>query len=172
MCTTFSGAVIRTTHVTGILTDIGLVIGQAIFYPRTRKHLWKLKVLVPLYVAFCSGGLMGWYAFQLLHSKAMLLPCGIVTILGIGHICYYRIFLAHKFKRMHNKISNPMRSSGEVMEAAIPVGNIPSDKQLNDTDSDANEDEDAALENSTSTRNSLLPYAVIMNTSNLDHEKN
>jgi uncharacterized membrane protein YoaK (UPF0700 family) len=39
MCTTFSGAVIRTTHVSGILTDIGLIIGQAIFHQRTRKHL-------------------------------------------------------------------------------------------------------------------------------------
>lgn len=102
MCTTFSGAVIRTTHMTGVLTDIGLVLGQAVFYPRMRKHLWKLKVLLPLYAAFCLGGLTGWFAYKLLLIKSMLLASAIVGVLGIVHVCYCKIFLMYK-KRINIK---------------------------------------------------------------------
>ena len=90
LCTTFSGAVIRTTHVTGILTDIGLVIGQAIFHPRTRKHLWKLKILISLYLSFCVGGFLGWFAYALLRESSILIPCAIVGILGLGHLIYWK----------------------------------------------------------------------------------
>jgi xanthosine utilization system XapX-like protein len=103
MCTTFSGAVIRTTHVTGILTDIGLILGQTVFHPRTRKHLWKLKVLVPLYVAFFLGGVIGWFAYKLLHVKAILLPCAVVGILGITHLCYCKIILMYEKKQVNRK---------------------------------------------------------------------
>lgn len=88
MCTTFSGAVIRTTHVTGTLTDIGLILGQAIFHVRTRKHIWKLKVLVPLYGAFYLGGVIGYLFYKVLLSKAILLPSGLVGVSGIAHLCY------------------------------------------------------------------------------------
>ncbi|UJR20515.1 hypothetical protein I4U23_023643 [Adineta vaga] len=80
MCTTFSGAVIRTTHVTGILTDIGLILGQATFYSRTRKHLWKLEVLIPLYLSFCLGGIIGYLMYQILLLKAILLPTIIIGV--------------------------------------------------------------------------------------------
>jgi hypothetical protein len=59
MCTTFSGVVIRTTHVTSILTGIGLNIGQAIFHKPTCKHLWKLKSLVLLYTSLCYCNVIG-----------------------------------------------------------------------------------------------------------------
>ncbi|CAF1188152.1 unnamed protein product [Rotaria sp. Silwood1] len=84
MCTTFSGAVIRTTHMTGVLTDIGLVLGQALFCSRTRKHLWKLKVLIPLYGAFCLGGVSGWFAYKLLLFKAILLLSAIIGTLDLN----------------------------------------------------------------------------------------
>ncbi len=103
MCTTFSGAVIRTTHMTGILTDIGLILGQAIFYPRTRKHIWKLKVLLPLYGTFCLGGVIGWFAYQILLSKAILIPSAIVGILGITHVCYCKIVLMYKTRQVNRK---------------------------------------------------------------------
>ncbi|CAF3401325.1 unnamed protein product [Rotaria socialis] len=103
MCTTFSGAVIRTTHMTGVLTDIGLVLGQALFYPRTRKHLWKLKVLVPLYASFCCGGLSGWFAHKLLLIKSILLASAIVGVMGIGHVCYCKIYLMYTPKQISKK---------------------------------------------------------------------
>ena len=52
----YSGSLIRTTHVTGTLTDIGLIMGQ---YTRgVTKDLWKLPVLITLVAAFSIGGLL------------------------------------------------------------------------------------------------------------------
>ena len=103
MCTTFSDAVIRTTHVTGILTDIGLIIGQAIFHSQTRKHLWKLKILVPLYSAFCLGGLTGYFAFEFLQETAILFASLITTMLGFGHWCYRDVLPTCKKQFTKNK---------------------------------------------------------------------
>lgn len=38
MCTSYSGAIIRTTHMTGCMTDIGLVCGQEL----------RIRVMVPM----------------------------------------------------------------------------------------------------------------------------
>ena len=74
MCTTFSGAVVRTTHMMGTLTNIGLVMGQGAFNSQSRKHLWKLKLLLPLYGAFIIGSATGWFSYKQLYFKAILVP--------------------------------------------------------------------------------------------------
>ena len=63
LVSTFSSAIIRTTHVTGLLTDIGVLVGQGLhFYvlngPR-QKGLWKLKIFLPLYFGFLAGAILG-----------------------------------------------------------------------------------------------------------------
>ena len=120
MCTTFSGAVIRTTHVTGTLTDIGIIVGHAIFHQRTRKNLWKLKILCPLYTAFCFGGLIGWYAFRLLKNKAMLLACALVATLGVAHLCYFKILrLFQKRQRQRKPVA-----TDEPIGLTVPTADI------------------------------------------------
>lgn len=133
MCTTFSGAVIRTTHVTGILTDIGLILGQATFYPRTRKHLWKLKVLLPLYIAFCIGGFIGWFAYNILFIQAILVPCAVAGLLGIAHICYCKIILMYKSQHVSKKHWKRNQPNRPPLSTADADGNINtvSDKQIN-----------------------------------------
>jgi hypothetical protein len=153
MCTTFSGAVIRTTHVTGILTDIGLIFGQAIFHARTRKHMWKLKVLVPLYLAFCVGSAIGWLSFEKLHSKAILLPCAVVGILGIAHLCYCKIVRIHERRRTKRKQWN----SNESIMLTVPTleidrkANTTFDKGTNGIDKDRGEDQQNEIEKTSET---------------------
>lgn len=134
LCTTFSGAVIRTTHVTGILTDIGLVLGQAVFHRRTRKHLWKLKVFFPLYGGFCCGGVTGWFAYQLLRTQAILLPCGGLGILGIAHLCYCKIILMYEKREVNRKEwkrNNPSRVLVPTVDDEKNANNTP-DKPMNE----------------------------------------
>ncbi len=148
MCTTFSGAVIRTTHMTGILTDIGLVLGQAIFYPRTRKHLWKLKVLLPLYGTFCLGGIIGWFAYKILVANAILLPCAAAGILGITHICYCKIFLMYKtnqINKKHWKRNLTNRKSIPMIEADGNANSVFL-KKTNGIDKDHNQDQQNEIE--------------------------
>jgi hypothetical protein len=173
MCTTFSGAVIRTTHVTGILTDIGLIIGQAIFHKRTRKHLWKLKILVPLYTCFFCGSVIGWFVFGLLHKKAILFPCAIVGCLGLGHICYCKIFLNLKLEKLEDKNEEmyvSTRLSTRVTDTIVQ-SNTPYDKESSDTDQMDSEEEENILENSTQTWNSLIPLVVIVHDTKVDQDE-
>ena len=75
--TKISGAVIRTTHVTGIATDLGIDLGRWLFCnvarntdfaPRPRR----VAMLTKLLVAFFVGGLMGAVGFQTLGYAATL----------------------------------------------------------------------------------------------------
>ena len=52
----YSGSLIRSTHMTGTITDIGLICGQ---YTRgVTKDLWKLPVLLTLVLSFFIGGVL------------------------------------------------------------------------------------------------------------------
>lgn len=63
--TKLSGAQIRTTHVTGMVTDIGIELGKAAYVQRTPELApvnadWrKLGVLVLLVMLFFGGGVLG-----------------------------------------------------------------------------------------------------------------
>jgi uncharacterized membrane protein YoaK (UPF0700 family) len=69
--TKISGAVIRTTHVTGLSTDIGIELGK-LFYvnrcrtpqPAVRANRAKLKLHTLLLCSFCSGGVLGALGFK------------------------------------------------------------------------------------------------------------
>jgi uncharacterized membrane protein YoaK (UPF0700 family) len=76
LATSYSGAVIRTTHMTGIITDLGLLLGHAL---RGQTAEWgRIKLLSLLLFSFFFGGALGGVAFS--HFEApMLLPAwGIV----------------------------------------------------------------------------------------------
>ena len=73
MITKISDAVIRTTHVTGIVTDIGIELGKLIYWNRSSERLGepmvcadrqKLLLLSCLLVLFFSGGIMGALGFR------------------------------------------------------------------------------------------------------------
>jgi uncharacterized membrane protein YoaK (UPF0700 family) len=71
--TKLSGARIRTTHVTGIITDIGIELGKLVYWNRDRSRSEtslvradrpKLRLLSLLLVSFFSGGVIGAFGFQ------------------------------------------------------------------------------------------------------------
>ena len=84
--TTYSGAVIRTTHVTGIFTDLGIMLGN---YFRGQP-LDKRKVLLFLFiiVGFVSGGTMGALLYGAYQFMALLFPATSCLIMAI----IYRIY--------------------------------------------------------------------------------
>jgi uncharacterized membrane protein YoaK (UPF0700 family) len=72
MACSYCGLVIRTTHVSGMVTDIGVLIGQMIRY----RHLefWKLALLGSLLSGFFLGGVLGGYSFATIRLLALLPP--------------------------------------------------------------------------------------------------
>ncbi len=62
MVTTFSGAVVRTTHMTGIVTDLGILLGhrlRGLAVDGLRARLYLL-----LFGAFLGGGFAGAYCLR------------------------------------------------------------------------------------------------------------
>ena len=68
--TKLSNAVIRTTHMTGIVTDLGIELGKALYWnrrasePPVRASFERITVLGGLLLAFTGGGVIGAYGFK------------------------------------------------------------------------------------------------------------
>ena len=80
LITKVSRAEIRTTHVTGIVTDLGIEIGRALY--GIGINAVKLRLLGGLLLAFALGGLAGAWAFQGLGYSATLPLAGLLAFFG------------------------------------------------------------------------------------------
>lgn len=94
LTTIYSGALLRTTHITGAWTDIGLLIGQSIhqllheyFGDQENKilvktELWRFRFLIPIMVCFVGGTAVGGLSYILIDRIAFTLPILITFITG------------------------------------------------------------------------------------------
>ncbi|MDO9235079.1 MAG: YoaK family protein [Aquabacterium sp.] len=72
MITKISNAEIRTTHITGLVTDIGIELGKLLYWnqsdhpsqPRVQANLARLSTHLQLVVAFFIGGVIGALGFK------------------------------------------------------------------------------------------------------------
>lgn len=75
----YSANLIRTTHLTGTSTDIGLFVGQ--YLRGNRKNTWKLEILIGLAFSFWIGGICSFFAVQAWTKYALLFNAGIFFFL-------------------------------------------------------------------------------------------
>ncbi len=90
LVTKISNSEIRTTHVTGLLTDIGIEIGKLFYWNRqsdNNKAFYvaanraKLRVHLALVIAFFLGGVLGALGFKLIGFSATIpLAIGLVIM--------------------------------------------------------------------------------------------
>lgn len=83
MASTYSGAVLRTTHVSGAFTDIGILVGQ--WLRRLPVDVRRLRLSVALILAFGAGGSVGTLAFKRLSYDTLFIPA---TLTGLGGLIY------------------------------------------------------------------------------------
>lgn len=69
--TKLSGAVIRTTHMTGVVTDLGIELGKLVYWnaDRSARHpvradRERMRILGGLFLAFLVGGVSGAFGFK------------------------------------------------------------------------------------------------------------
>ncbi|MGR5092620.1 YoaK family protein [Vibrio maritimus] len=86
LATTFSGAVVRTTHVTGIVTDLGIMIGSSLRGEPFDKR--KAKLFVTIVFGFVLGGIAGAMLFYKLAFLSLAVPATACILLAI----VYRIY--------------------------------------------------------------------------------
>ncbi|WP_455030151.1 YoaK family protein [Microvirga rosea] len=87
--TKISGARIRTTHVTGMITDVGIEFGKLVYWNRAsmkpgaepvRADRPKLRLLLVLLGSFFAGGVFGAFGFQ--HwGFATCIPLGLLLLI-------------------------------------------------------------------------------------------
>ena len=75
-----SGATIRTTHVTGITTDIGIELGKL---PYGTTDFAKLRLLTSLLTCFFSGGILGAIGFKTCGPAFAVVYAAMLLVLTI-----------------------------------------------------------------------------------------
>ena len=84
MATTYSGAVLRTTHMTGVVTDLGIWIGN--FFRGVEVSFINLRMYVALLLGFLIGSILGANLHSTLGYKALLLPASSIGIIGLVYM--------------------------------------------------------------------------------------
>jgi uncharacterized membrane protein YoaK (UPF0700 family) len=85
MTSSFRGMSIRTTHFTGTVTDLGLMLGRA---RHDGIQKWKAAILVTTLLLFLGGGIAGIVFGSRLGGYSLLIPaatCAIVATANVLH---------------------------------------------------------------------------------------
>jgi|SRR5690554_4543510 len=102
LVTQISNAIVRTTHLTGLFTDLGIELSQMFFY-RSKDERLKLQESIQLrlfiILFFASGGLIGAIFYTKWNLLSLLLPIGVLSI-GVWHDGLRYIFLKLRKKRI------------------------------------------------------------------------
>lgn len=87
--TKVSQAEIRTTHMTGIVTDLGIELGKVLYWnadsgqPRVRANLARLSLLAALLGAFLAGAVAGALGFRHLGYVSTVPLAALLCLLAI-----------------------------------------------------------------------------------------
>ncbi|XQF89624.1 YoaK family protein [Pseudoalteromonas espejiana] len=86
LATNYSGAVVRTTHLTGIFTDLGLMLGKALKGETfdTRKGVMFLLIII----GFLLGGITGFILFEYYSILALVVPALACFVLSVTYRVY------------------------------------------------------------------------------------
>lgn len=106
LLTNLSGAVVRTTHVTGLMTDTGLVLGNYFRFKDQCKEVWRLKVLVPILITYILGAFFGAVFFSIFDYNAVSFAIFFIGVFGIL-IVIWRLLKRYKidtFKELKVKL--------------------------------------------------------------------
>lgn len=86
MVSTYSGAVMRTTHLSGMFTDLGIFLGHTLrglpVDPR------RLRLCLLIISAFFCGGIAGAAAFHRLGYSALFIPSGLIAATALAYGAY------------------------------------------------------------------------------------
>lgn len=110
--TLLSGSVIRSTHMTGTATDLGIELSKVLYYsvdsnprlPEVRVNRPKMRLLLGMLGSFLLGGVIGTWGYQKLGHHFTLPVATILFLLGMNSVGYdirirIKWFLWRRFRR-------------------------------------------------------------------------
>lgn len=87
MTSTYSGAVVRTTHVSGLFTDLGVALGLR--FRGYKADGRKIVLYLTLIAGFVTGGVAGSASFVLYQFSAMLVPCVLTALIAVSYSLFW-----------------------------------------------------------------------------------
>lgn len=112
--TKMSGAIVRTTHVTGVVTDLGIELARAAYFNRSRcarlgqvrANRDKLALHGIIVGAFFSGGVIGALAFKGWGYSATL-PLALALLLLAWRPVAYDVHCRWRWRRRYHRPARP-----------------------------------------------------------------
>ena len=97
-----SGAEVRTTHLTGMFTDLGIDLSAAILERRQFSGAHQRRMLLRLAIIgfFLLGGLAGGFTFLKLHFAAFYIPAALLVI--VLFYDYFRVRVKQAIRHRHH----------------------------------------------------------------------
>ena len=87
MVSTYSGAVVRTTHVSGMFTDLGIFLGHSLRgLPVDRR---RLRLCFLVITGFLCGGIAGAAAFRRFGYEALFFPAALTAMTALAYGVYH-----------------------------------------------------------------------------------
>jgi uncharacterized membrane protein YoaK (UPF0700 family) len=86
MASTYSGMVFRTTHVSGMFTDLGIYIGQRL--RGLEVDTQRIRVCVLVTSAFLLGSVAGALLFRVMQERTLLIPAALTGLCGLSYGIY------------------------------------------------------------------------------------
>jgi uncharacterized membrane protein YoaK (UPF0700 family) len=82
MVSVITGAAVRTTHLTGMFTDLGINLGSLLHAGTEARLQLRQKVVLELTIIlfFLSGGIAGGYLFGALHCHTFFVPAALLVV--------------------------------------------------------------------------------------------
>jgi hypothetical protein len=112
MTSYYSGAILRTSHMTGIVTDIGCLLGQMARCDKT-ADTWKLGVFIPLLLGFLTGGAIGGAIYMQIQEAALLISAGWTFFVSLFYFYHAEQVLLHPINVVSNMIAPRIDRGGE-----------------------------------------------------------
>ncbi|HUB89365.1 MAG TPA: YoaK family protein [Dyella sp.] len=91
MVSTYSGAALRTTHVSGIFTDLGIYLGQRL--RGVNVDMLRIHICVLVASHFIMGAMLGALGYAHVQERVLLVPAVLTGVVGLGYAIYRHFFL-------------------------------------------------------------------------------
>ncbi|WP_086476539.1 YoaK family protein [Arenibacter amylolyticus] len=101
--TKISDAVVRTTHLTGLFTDLGIELSYLLFPKKhlNKKQLWTtIKLRLYIISFFFLGGIIGGFLYTLIHFNVLLVAAALL-IFGLlySRIKYQALLVRRRYQK-------------------------------------------------------------------------
>ncbi|MDM1292750.1 DUF1275 domain-containing protein [Sphingobacterium sp. N143] len=99
-----SNSVVKTTHLTGLTTDLAILISMFTKESNRTNRLLvdKFHLLLSIVIAYVLGGLLSGISFAILSNKTFYVVCAVLLIIGLYD--HYKLYLVKKqFVKRHRQ---------------------------------------------------------------------